>query len=210
MFTGCTFRNWPGTSTIQDRPGDISITFNNCVFDANRTSADYDWSKASDVLKASMAGAFSFQGCTFRGLRGPLARLPEGSAHLTLAGGMVEGSDMHRLVVDRRFAGAISIRNVSGFAPVEKNGRQARTFLPVWPGAGPWKITGRLPHPISFAQEAIVQVTGGEASILGGWRSAGDLQMRFTVSNASQGMLLEAAMETDNPEGATFLVETID
>ena len=56
LFNGCTFRNWPGSSIVQDTPGELAADFHGCVFDGSQSSKDYDWSKTSTVLSTSSAG----------------------------------------------------------------------------------------------------------------------------------------------------------
>lgn len=208
LFSGCTFRNWPGTAIVQDAPGEVAVDFHGCVFDGSQSSKDYDWSKASAVLTTSSAGNFSFQGCAFRNLRGMIARLPAGRARLVLAGGVVEGNDERRLAVASGFTGAIAVRDVTGFAPLRAGSGQVGTLLPLWPSAGPWKITVRLPGE-DMAEEAIVYVRGADATRVGGWRTAPDRGLRFAVVDSSSGRQLQALITTTRPNGATFNAETI-
>lgn len=208
LFSGCTFRNWPGTAIVQDAPGELSADFHGCVFDGSQSSKDYDWSKASAVLSTSSAGNFSFQGCAFRKLRGVIAQLPAGRARLALMGGVMEGADARRLAVDPGFTGAVAVRGVTGFAPLRAGPGQVGTALPLWPGAGPWKIALRLPDE-DIAEEAVVHVRGGAATHVGGWRTAPERALRFAVIETPTGRQLQATVATGRPNGAAFSAETI-
>lgn len=208
LFNGCTFRNWPGTCIRQDTPGELTADFHGCVFDGSHTSRDYDWSKRSEVLAAASAGRFSFQGCAFRTIRGPLARLPAGRAGLTLTGGGVEASDPRRLVIDPRCTGAVSVRNVAGFAPLRTGPGQAGTLLPILPGNAPWKIAVHLPAE-GVTDEAVVQVRDGTAVRAGGGQSAPAGALRLGMAQAEGGPALQATVSTARPEEARFSAETI-
>ncbi len=209
LFSGCTFRNWPGAAIVQESPGDLAADFHGCVFDGSQSSKDYDWSKASTVLTTSSAGSFSFQGCAFRNLRGLIAQLPGGRARLVLAGGVVEGNDERRLAIDPHFTGAIVIRDVTGFAPLRAGSGQISTLLPLWPGAGPWKISVRLPGE-DMAEEAIVHVRGSDALRVGGWRTTLSRGLLFAVVDSPSGRQLQAVIATVHPNGAAFTAETIN
>lgn len=207
LFSGCTFRNWPGAAIVQEGTGDAALDFAGCVFDGARSSADYDWSKSNSVLTAS-ASRFSFQGCTFRNIRGPLARFDTGPAELRLTGGMVEDCAENRLMMAADFGGRIGIRDVAGFAPVQAGQGQAVTTLPLWPGAGPWKLTVRLGGSETFAEEAVIHIQDRTAVRVGGWRTASDRQMQFAIANDAGRPVLRAAVRSANPDRARFSAET--
>lgn len=217
VFNGCTFRNWPRSAIVQDRAGDVDLAFSGCVFDANRSSDSYDWSKSSRVLALAKGGKFAFAHCKFQGIRGEIARMPAGFSQLTLNGGSVEECGRERLLIDAEFDGLISIRDVLGFAPQSASPTHAEMLLPVWHG-GLWKVGVRLKGESgadSFAEEAIVHIQRGASnsglrpSQVGGWKTNGARQTSFTIVETKSGPALRAAIATGNPDGARFSAETV-
>lgn len=207
-FSGCTFRNWPGTSVVQDQEGAVDVTFSGCVFNASPTTSLYETSRASGVLSIT-AGRFSFDGCSFRHITGAIARLSAGRARLRISGGDMADGGPRPLEIDDAFGGTVTVRDVEGFAPAIRGSGQVSTVLPLWKGAGPWRIGVRLSGSDTYAEEAVVHRRGDAVVRASGWRTDEDHPaLRFAVTRSSSGSTLTASIATHHPEDAVFSAET--
>lgn len=160
LFSSCIFRNWSRHAINQGSGTEISLSFNSCIFDGDRTNKTYDQGTNSTVANLN-SGFFTFNSCDFKNITGPIAQLSADVLELQIEGGTVRNCAPDRL----RFAGAtqakIAIRNVTGFASISHSQTKTVISLPYW-GASFWRVTakGQMagPHGRSFAHETVYAV----------------------------------------------------
>lgn len=208
LFTGCTFRNWPGACIVQDLPGGMTVTFVGCIFDGSRSAEDYDWSRNAEVYNASTLGAASFRNCSFRHLQGPVARLPAGSASLELTGGAVQKCLHQRIQSAAGFTGQVRIQAVENFPEVRSNLGCVSAILPVWARDTFWKLTV-VRAADGFAEEIVVKVSGRSVERLSGWCTTDESLLRCSVKQDADMRTLWVTIATHDPAEVTFAADTI-
>lgn len=141
MFTGCSFRNWPGFAIEQGAGHDVILSFSGCVFDGRRTNETYNQSDTAAVLTTGVGGRYRFTGCEFRNLSGPIGRLRPLASELAVEGGGAIACRQPLFVIEAADP-PLSVRGLAGMAQQVGSAQDPRFALPSWPGAS-WRLTGR-------------------------------------------------------------------
>lgn len=173
-FTGCSFRNWPGAAIRHGAGHGGDLGFAGCTFDATKPTADFNNSSTAAGVTTGPGTRFRFDGCTFRGLHGPLATLLPGTALLAIDGGTMEDCTGPLLSGE---ADALSLREVAGFGA----GERGAVLLPLIGAAWKLAVTGRAQGGGRFSAELLCEVAGGAARVRPLWVS-GAATFRATVA----------------------------
>ena len=140
LFTGCTFRNMYNYAINYSTGVVLNISFKGCIFDGNASTSSYDQSTTASVLNAGY-GTYNFDGCEFRNLLGPIARINDNLTALNIKGGEVFNCPQTRLNINTtQLTPNISIKNVTGFAYISNTGSAQAIVLPFWGGSTVWKV----------------------------------------------------------------------
>lgn len=141
QFTGCSFRNWREHAIRLTAGVNAALTFCGCVFDGNRTNETY-WhsSNAKGILAAAGNGHHIFSSCSFRGMRGEIARVADPTTRLAFDGGDVRDCDGPRMVVQDAVS-SVAVKDVRDFGRVRQDAAHHWVTLP-WLGSFPnWRLT---------------------------------------------------------------------
>ena len=172
LFSSCIFRNWPRYAINQGSGTELSLSFNSCIFDGERTNKVYDQGTTSSVADLH-SGYFAFNNCEFKNLAGPIAQLSVDVLEFRIEGGAVRNCAPERLRFTGPTQARVTIRNVTGFPSISHSQDKTTISLPYW-GAGFWRVTTKGQtagtHGRDFAHETIYAVdpatTGGATPVV--------------------------------------------